>query len=309
MTDSVNVIIVNYNAGEWLKRCLDSLVGLSYIEKVFIVDNRSTDLSLDSIQTLLDKHSQYFQLIENTENLGFAAANNQILRDYESGTLTSDYVLLLNPDCEINSEVLPKLISELQQRPDYGMLGCVIHDEDGSLQKTCRRRFPTPKTALIQILQLSTLGLVKQEPVNLGANTPEHFIEAEAVSGAFMFVRSSAMREVGVLDEGYFMHCEDLDWCMRFHKAGWKIGFSPDVSVIHAKGISSQSRPLGVLWTLHRGMARFFDKFYKKEYPLYFRLLVKLGIYSSFILRATLSGLKIMIFQSKDKLTWRKRYR
>ena len=102
----------------------------------------------------------------------------------------------------------------------------------------------------------------------------------------------SAVKQVGLLDEGYFMHCEDLDWCKRFELGQWKVAFVPAAHVVHAKGVSTQSRPIGVLYTLHTGMNRFFDKFYAKQTSLRLRLIVKFGIASSFIARAGVSLIK-----------------
>lgn len=302
MTSKTVAIIVNYNSGEWLKRCLTSLLdvyseGLSH---TYIVDNRSTDLSLDFIHALLEDEPEKFTLIENIRNTGFAKANNQILNQIIEGSIDCDYALLINPDCIMNVGVLPELSKALEEREDYGVTGCLIKNEDGSIQDTCRRNFPTPKTALDKIFMLDKLGLAKKNQLNLGSVPVDGFTETEALSGAFMLVKKSALLEVGPLDEGYFMHCEDLDWCMRFKLAGWKIGFSPDVSITHAKGVSSKSRPIGVLWTLHKGMARFFDTFYKDDYSLPYRVLVKVGIYGSFLLRATFTAIKMIVFQGSS---------
>ncbi len=82
-----------------------------------------------------------------------------------------------------------------------------------------------------------------------------------------MFVRRKALEEIGPLDEGYFMHCEDLDWCMRFRQAGWEILFVPDTSVLHVKGVCGSSRPVRVEYYKHRGMIRFYRKFFRHQYP------------------------------------------
>ena len=318
---SVTLVIVNYNAGDWLVRCLNSVVQLPEVDHVYVVDNASRDISLDLIQPLLEQFPERLSLIENQENVGFAAANNQILNQYCEGQQSSlaeapltkeskqsDYVLLLNPDCEMNPDVLPAMLAAFADNPNLGLAGCVIRNEDGSLQKTCRRNFPTPLTALTRMLQLQRLGLAKS--FDLGDEPlPNDFTTIEAISGAFMMVKVSAMQKVGVLDDAYFMHCEDLDWCKRFEIAGLQVGFVPSVSVMHAKGVSSKSRPVGVLWTLHRGMLRFFDKFYRQQYSVFIRVLVKIGVFASFILRAAWSILKKMIFQESKQETWRKRMR
>jgi GT2 family glycosyltransferase len=104
----------------------------------------------------------------------------------------------------------------------------------------------------------------------------------EAISGAFMLVRRRAMEDVGPMDEDYFLHCEDLDWFVRFRKAGWPIYLVPDASAVHYKGICSISRPMTVLWHKHKGMHRFFRKFQFRDYPLPLSLLVLLGIWLHF---------------------------
>lgn len=106
----------------------------------------------------------------------------------------------------------------------------------------------------------------------------------EAISGACMLVREAAIDEVGLLDEGYFMHCEDLDWCMRFRKAGWAVLFVPDAHVIHEKGTCSVSRPFFVEWHKHRGMIRFYRQHFSHQYPGVLMLMVILGVWFRFSL-------------------------
>ena len=104
----------------------------------------------------------------------------------------------------------------------------------------------------------------------------------EAISGAFMLVRRGALEAIGALDEGYFLHCEDLDWCMRFREAGQQVLFVPDVAVVHHKGACSKDRPLRVLWHMHRGMIRFYGKFFRDRYPLPMMWLVYAGVWLRF---------------------------
>jgi GT2 family glycosyltransferase len=97
-----------------------------------------------------------------------------------------------------------------------------------------------------------------------------------------MLVRRTAIDQVGLFDEGYFMHCEDLDWCMRFRLAGWRVVFVPDAVVTHEKGVSSRSRPVFVEWHKHRGMARYYRKFFASRYPLILMPFVMLAIWARF---------------------------
>jgi len=284
-----HIIIVNYNAGDWLVKALES--ALSYSDSVVsVVDNASTDDSIEDAQSLLSDINGFDRInwLLNSENLGFAAANNQIL-----STLEQDYAVLMNPDCELHQNSLSTIISEFNAYPTMGLASCRIVNSDGSLQASCRRRFPTPWSALVRMLYLNRLfpNNPRFKDFDYGDSVDEagNLEFVEAVSGAFMVVKKEAMHKVGLLDEGYFMHCEDLDWCKRFELSGWKVGFIQKVAVSHAKGVSSRSRPVRVLWTLHRGMDRFFDKFYRTQYNWLVYLVVKAGIYLSFLGRAFLA--------------------
>ena len=278
---NADIVIVNYNAGDWLVRSVGSALRYT-TARVSVVDNASIDSSIADLKRAFKEESR-LEVIINAQNVGFATANNQILNNLEN-----DYVVLMNPDCELKQDALDRIISVMQDNETIGLASCRILNADGSLQKTCKRRFPTPKTAGLRMLGMSRL--FPQHDFDFGNKVSDSnsFEILEAVSGAFMVVRKSAMDKVGVLDEKYFMHCEDLDWCKRFALAGWDVAFVPSAEVVHAKGVSSKARPIRVLWNLHRGMDRFFTKFYiDTPWPL--RYLVKIGIYLSFIVRAIVS--------------------
>lgn len=285
---STHIIIVNYNAGDWLQRAVKTALAFSY-GQVTVVDNNSTDTSIADAQEKIANDRLNWVL--NTDNRGFAAANNQVL-----SKLDADYAVLMNPDCELADNTLANILSAFANEPDMGLASCRILNSDGSLQTTCRRRFPTPWLVVVRMLLLDKLFVNNPRFSNFdygGVVDPEQPLEfVEAISGAFMVVRQPALSDVGLLDEDYFMHCEDLDWCKRFELAAWKVGFIASTHVTHAKGISSQSRPIGVLWTLHCGMNRFFNKFYKDQTALPLRLLVKIGIGMSFIIRVPLTWLR-----------------
>jgi len=128
--------------------------------------------------------------------------------------------------------------------------------------------------------------------VRRGDPLPSYPVEVEAISGAFMFVRREAVAKVGPLDEGYFLHCEDLDWCLRFRQAGYRVLFVPGVAVVHDKGASSRGRPVRVLWHMHRGMVRFYRKFFRDAYARPFFWLVLAGVWLRFATLATLTLIK-----------------
>ncbi len=284
-----HIIIVNYNAGNWLKRSINSALKFS-AGAVSIVDNASTDSSVENVQAEIQDSRLQWHL--NSDNLGFAAANNQVLKQVES-----EFAILMNPDCELNGNSIQPILDAMDGDLDIGLASGRICNEDGTMQATCRRNFPTPWSAFVRLLKLnkvfpnsSKFADFDSSDVDWNDLSDSRDVESvEAISGAFMVARMSAVDQVGLLDEAYFMHCEDLDWCKRFELSGYKVAFVPGAKLVHAKGVSSRSRPIRVLYTLHKGMNRFYDKFYKNEYSLVIRLIVKLGIVASFFARALLS--------------------
>jgi GT2 family glycosyltransferase len=174
------------------------------------------------------------------------------------------------------------------------MAGCLLCNPDGSEQRGGRRRLPTLSTAFERVLKFNRLFPGRQSGFDLaGTPLPAEPVEVEAISGAFMFVRKAGLDAVGAMDEGYFLHCEDLDWCMRFKLAGWKILFVPDVRVTHAQGSSSRNTPVAVEYHKHRGMLRYYRKFHRSTYPLVLFWLVTLAVWSRFAAKAvwlTLTG-------------------
>ena len=278
---SVQTVIVNFNSGEWLLRAvrsaLDCIPGL-----ITVVDNASSDNSITELRvSVLDAR---LNIIQNTENVGFAAANNQILKN-----LNTEFIVLMNPDCELESSIWELISESMLEDAKIGLAGGRILNADGSDQKTSKRDFPTLLQALLHLLGLGRLFNSDfdrgEEPQQLSLNDSK--IEyVDAISGAFMVARSSAIEEVGILDEGYFMHCEDLDWCKRFWLSGYKVAWVGTAQLMHEKGVSSRARPVRVLWYLHRGMDRFFCKFEGKKYNLLVRGLIRLGIYLLYLPRA-----------------------
>ena len=292
-----HIIIVNYNSGYWLSRALSSAVEYSSAT-ITVVDNASTDASLLFAQHKLENEPRVNWIL-NSKNRGFAAANNQALErliEEQIEGQSCEFAILMNPDCELNSESLETIFQVFDENAELGLASCTIYNEDGSIQPTCKRKFPTPWSALARMLQLHRLFPNNERFANFdyGASPNNEGVagayeKVEAISGAFMVARIRAVEEVGLLDEEYFMHCEDLDWCMRFHQSKWQVGFVGRSDVLHAKGVSSKSRPIGVLWNLHKGMLRFFKKFYRDKYPWVLHLIVSIGIGLSFAGRAAIS--------------------
>lgn len=281
MNTVISAIIVNYNAGSLLRDCVDSLFNCPLDVEVIVVDNASTDGSLDSLAEL-----PYVQIVNNETNRGFAAACNTGI----GRATTADYLLFLNPDCVVAPDTLVNLLKAVTGDDSVGMVGGLLINLDGSEQAGGRRAVPTPWRSFVRAFGLA--GFEHRWPrlffdFHLHKQPlPAQPIEVEAISGACMLVKREAIDDVGVWDEGYFLHCEDLDWCMRFRQKGWKILFVPDAKVTHDHGACSRNRPLFVEWHKHKGMTRFYRKFFGHQYPGALMVLVIIGVWFRFSLLA-----------------------
>jgi GT2 family glycosyltransferase len=285
----ISVIIVNFNSKNYLTKCVQSVFASTVTAEVFVVDNNSEDDSLSILKSAMGCTPR-LHIIEHEENLGFARANNDVLPSTQS-----DYILFLNPDCVIKPNTIETMMKVMDSNPDAGMAGCLIRNPDGTEQAGSRRYIPTPWRSMIRVLKLAKF--FRKHPrfaiINLaGQPMPDRPVPMEAISGAFMFVRRKAMEHVGPMDDGYFLHCEDLDWCMRFRKAGWKILFVPHVEITHTKGVCSIDRQIRVEWHKHRGMVRFYRKFFRHQYPLGLMYLVTAAVWTRFALLTTLFSLE-----------------
>lgn len=261
--DQVSVIIVNHNAGPLLGACVHR--ALNQAREVIVVDNASADGSCRDIQNAMEAGGR-LKLTLNAQNLGFSVACNM-----GAALATGKYLLFLNPDCMLEAGALGRMLAALDHDHRTGMAGGLLSNPDGTEQPGGRRAVPTPWRSFVRAFGLSRF---RERWPRLFASydlcaqpLPVEPVEVEAVSGACMLVRREALEDVGPLDEGYFMHCEDLDWCMRFRQRGWKVIFVPSAKLVHHLGVCSRARPLFVEWHKHKGMVRFYRKFFSHQYP------------------------------------------
>ncbi|MGU9836972.1 MULTISPECIES: glycosyltransferase family 2 protein [Pseudomonas] len=278
-TRECDVIIVNYNAGALLQACVKSVLDAG-ATRVIVVDNHSHD---DSLARLLSTCAvgDALHIIRNDANLGFAVACNQGAR-----LASAPNLLFLNPDTVIAPQAIERLLTALHGAADIGAVGGLLCNLDGTEQAGGRRVFPTPRRAFMRAFGLSRLArfwpalfsdfLLHQEAL------PPQPIAVEAISGACMLVKREAIEHIGLWDEDYFLHCEDLDWCMRFHHGGWNVLFVPDAQVTHVFGGCSRNRPYFVEWHKHRGILRFYRKFFRRQYSVFLWVFVVIGVWFRF---------------------------
>jgi GT2 family glycosyltransferase len=269
----LEVVVVSHDAEALLRNCLRSLREHPARGKmrVTVVDSGSPDATPD----MVEREFPEVRLIRR-QNIGFSAANNLVLRESEARA-----VLLLNPDTEVYAGTLDAALARLWSEERIGMVGVKLVTASGELDHACKRSFPTPLSALAHFTGIgrgdgASSALSQYRATELGEDEPG---EVDAVNGAFMLCRTGAVREVGLLDEGYWLYMEDLDWCRRFWDTGWKVFYEPAGTALHVKGGSSGGRraPRQEV-AFHRGMARFYRRFGAPEHNPLLNAAVYAGI-------------------------------
>ena len=256
MQSTVRVIIVSWNAKADLRACLASIAGstaeMSRVE-VVVVDNNSSDGSPEMVR------SEYpnVQLRETGANLGFSGGNNVALADNHC-----DYVFLLNSDAMLPKGGLDTLLEWADATPDAGLIGPKVINPDGTLQFSCRR-WPTPQAGLFRNVYLGKLFPQNQPAADYLMRDFDHAspLDVDWLSGCAMLMRRACLEQVGPLDDKtFFMYCEDMDWSLRVHEAGWRVVYAPVIDVIHKIGGSSDQVAERMIVEHSRAMVRFWRK-------------------------------------------------
>jgi GT2 family glycosyltransferase len=278
------VVILNYNRADLLEACLRSIYEQPTRRSldVWVVDNASSDGSAEMVRRCFPQA----RLLVSAHNGGFAYGNNLALRQIaglvegDPGELLSEYTLLLNNDTVVPAGALDGLVAYLEAHDDVGVVGPKLVLADGSLDKACRRSFPTPEVAFYRMTGLSRL--FPHSPrfgrYNMTYLGPDSETEVDSVVGACMLLRTSIIREVGVLDEQFFMYGEDLDWAYRIKQYGWRVMYYPAVQVLHYKRAASTRRAFPSIRAFYEAMRIFHRKHFAARTPAPFNLLIETGI-------------------------------
>ncbi len=275
----LTISIVNYNAGDYLIRCLKSIekVADEVSLKIVVVDNDSKDDSISRAR----KEFKNVEYILNKDNVGFGKAHNQVLKK-----LDTEYVLILNPDSEVVKGTLKYMIKFMDENSEVGVSSSKLEKEDGSIDIASHRGFPTPWASFkYYFLKDDSLYHLTDRDM-----TKAH--EVDAIVGAFFLTRKSVLEKVGLFDEDYFMYAEDIDLCLRIKEKGFRVMYVPEVKILHHKGISSglkketqqkttatSSARLRAFNAFYESMLLFYRKHYENKYPFFINWVVYFGIY------------------------------
>jgi N-acetylglucosaminyl-diphospho-decaprenol L-rhamnosyltransferase len=281
----LGIVIVNYRTCDLLQECLQSIYESrgDFSFQVCVVDNCSQDGSC----AMVGKEFPQVRLVESEVNGGYAYANNLGLRvfdfaqtsDEKLSESTPRYALLLNPDTLLPPSALQEMLNFMEAHPEAGVAGPRLVLADGSLDLACRRSFPSPEVSFYRMVGLSKLFPRSRRfgRYNLTYLDPDEMAEVDSVVGAFMLVRAEALKQVELLDESFFMYGEDLDWAYRIKKAGWKVYYNPQVTILHYKRAASRhSRKAN--YEFYRAMHIFYRKHYAATTPFWLHWLVLGGI-------------------------------
>ncbi|MBN2394322.1 MAG: glycosyltransferase family 2 protein [Anaerolineae bacterium] len=261
----LSIIIVNWNTKELLARCLES-IGASFVPQdtktvdllasrepisyeVFVADNASTDGSA----VMVREHFPEVHLIENSENVGFARANNQAIPQS-----TGRYMLLLNSDTEVHPGALEELVQFMEARSQVGGCGPRLLNADGSLQASCHPML-TPGREFWRLMFLDRIW--RRATYDQQRWDPSIPRQVEVIKGACFLLKREALDQVGLLDGQYFMYTEEMDLCYRLLQAGWQLWWVPKAVVTHFGEASSKQVAENMYIQLYRSKVQFHRKF------------------------------------------------
>ena len=257
----VSVVMVSYRTGPVLGAAIESVLApdqRGLVELVLVDNGNPPEVAAELARRAAS--DPRLVVVTGHGNVGFARGCNIGARRARGRVL-----MLLNPDCRLAPGAIPALLAEAGTLGERWMLGCRVVDPDGSDQRGSRRALLTPVTALVEAFRLDRLApkLLRRHRLNQHESPlPDRTVPVPAVSGACMMLPAATFRAVGGMDEGYFLHVDDLDLCLRLHRDGVPVLFAPHVEAVHHAG-SSRADPIRIEWHKVRGFLRYFRVHYR----------------------------------------------
>ena len=293
---TVSIVIVSWNAKDYLFECLKSLKDGAYTGpmEIIVVDNASADGSAEMVR----QQFPYVKLICNAQNLGFAKANNIGIRH-----CTGEYVALINSDVHALPDCITTLVIYCQNQPTAGLVGPFIIGRDGKQQMSCRGA-PNLWNMLCRALALDVVFSRSRFFNGYFLGHWDHCTTAsvDILSGCFWLTPRPTLDNVGLLDESFFIYGEDMDWCKRFRDAGWDVRFVPEARAIHYGGASSANSPIRFFVEKQKADVQYWRKHHSR---------IAVGVYYAISLlhhglRIVGYSLRACFARRKDQIAWYK---
>lgn len=283
----LSIIIVNYNVKHFLEQCLYSVLAATegIAAEIIVADNNSKDGSLRYLQPLFPQ----VKWIANTQNTGFATANNQALK-----IAAGEFILYLNPDTLLPEDCLLLCLRFITAHSKAGALGIKMLDGSGRFLPESKRGFPSPATSLFKLAGLAALFPKSKVLARyyLGYLPQNQNHEVDVLAGAFMLVRKEVLEKTGAFDERFFMYGEDIDLSYRIQKGGWQNWYLAESSIIHFKGESTKKGSLNYVKLFYQAMYLFVQKHYGGGRAMLFRTFIQVAIWATAVLNAIISFIK-----------------
>lgn len=277
----LSILIVNYRTYELTKQTINSVLATvsDLVYEIIVVDNASEDGSLEKLmKDFQDNVNVIF--IPNKSNDGFAVANNIAFKESRG-----DYILLLNSDVIVKENTIDKSLEFIRNHENIGILGCKVVLPDGTLDKACRRSFPTFEVSFYRMSGLSKLFPKSKRfnKYNLSYLDEDGSYPLDCVVGAFMLIRRDIFEQCNGLDESYFMYGEDIDLCFRVKEMGYGVYYLGSQEIIHYKGASGKNKKL--LFEFHNSMEIFYNHHYKSQDPFIINVITHISIWALYYVK------------------------
>lgn len=292
----LSIIIVNWNAKDYLKKCIASILALTsdITYEIVVIDSAS----FDGADAMLKQCYPQVRFIQSDRNIGFAKANNTAFK-----ASSGSHILFLNPDTELVVPAINIMFDHLQKLPKAGAIGCKLLNADGSVQTSCIQSFPT---IINQLLSSEFLRAVFPKSALWGMkslfDTKNRPAEVEMLSGACIMSKRTLFERVGLFSEDYFMYAEDLDLCYKIRQAGYINYYTPDAVVIHFGGASTEKGPRDFSVVMMReSVWRFLRKTRGRAYGLVYRTSMLISAFGRLVLLMIISPLFLV---GKSRVSW-----
>ncbi|WDI32574.1 glycosyltransferase family 2 protein [Hyphococcus flavus] len=294
----VSAVVISYFTGPILSRALEALAVQPEIKEIILVDNGNFDGHVE--KAINDKASPLVRVVSGHGNIGFARGCN-----LGAKACSGEHLLIINPDAVMPEGGVAQLLRDSTERERPWLMGAKLVGPDGMEQQGSRRRVLTPWRAFVEITRLYKLAPEHPYFKRFNMHTdecPGDVSETPVISGAIMFLPKANYDLVGGMDERYFLHVEDIDFCLRFAKNGGRVFFNPHVSVLHYKS-SSRANPIMIEARKTQGIIRYFHTHFSKAYPKPFLWLVDAALWIAFgllfVKRAVLKTIRLAGFRAR----------